>query len=367
MIHPMRVLVTGASGRVGRAVVDSLLAAGVPVRALTHRSEAPTLPANVEVVTGDLTVPESLDAALRGVGAVFLVWTAPPASAPAVVERLAAHARRVVFLSSPHQTPHPFFQQPNPMAVLHAEIERLIAATGLESTIIRPGMFASNTLFWWAPAIRADGVVRWPYGAAETAPVDDRDVAAVAARTLSRGRTCRRRLRPHRPGVTESGRAGGASSVTSWAPDQVRGADAGRVPQRDGGNLAAPGRGHAARRLGRDDGTAGVRHLDGVRHPRTPARTFRQWVADHATAFTEGAGLGLGRRPVFDDETGEVVPMATSRQWVVDTLRHLGFTQAAEDALRDLPEEIDAEQLREFGDRHGIGSNMLTDRMGGSP
>jgi uncharacterized protein YbjT (DUF2867 family) len=45
-------------------------------------------------------------------------------------------------------------------------------------------MFASNTLFWWAPAIRADGVVRWPYGAAETAPVDDRDVAAVAARTL---------------------------------------------------------------------------------------------------------------------------------------------------------------------------------------
>src|SRR6202042_3028799 len=165
-------------------VVDSLIAAGVPVRALTRRPEATALPANVEVVTGDLTVPESLDAALRDVDAVFLVWTVPLASAPAVVERLAARARRVVFLSSPHQTPHPFFQQPNPMAVLHADIERLIAATGLESTIIRPGMFASNTLFWWAPAIRADGVVRWPYGAAETAPVDDRDVAAVAARTL---------------------------------------------------------------------------------------------------------------------------------------------------------------------------------------
>ncbi|WP_240509377.1 SDR family oxidoreductase [Streptomyces agglomeratus] len=92
--------------------------------------------------------------------------------------------RRVVFLSSPHQTPHPFFQQPNPMAVLHADIERLIAATGLESTIIRPGMLASNSLAWWAPAIRADEAVRWPYGAAETAPVDDRDIAAVAARTL---------------------------------------------------------------------------------------------------------------------------------------------------------------------------------------
>ena len=179
------VLVTGATGRVGRVVVDLLADAGLPVRALTHRPEAAaTLPADVEVVTGDLTVPESLDAALRGVGAVFLVWTVPPAAAAAVVERLATHARRVVFLSSPHQTPHPFFQQPNPMAVLHADIERLIAASGLESTIIRPGMFASNALFWWAPAIRAGDVVRWPYGAAETAPVDERDVAAVAARTL---------------------------------------------------------------------------------------------------------------------------------------------------------------------------------------
>src|SRR5437016_10056951 len=139
------VLVTGATGRVGRVVVDLLLDAGVPVRALTHRSEAKaTLPANVGVVTGDLTMPESLDAGLRGVGAVFLVWTAPPTTAPAVVERLATYARRVVFLSAPHRTPHPFFQQPNPMAVLYAEIERLIAAAGLESTIIRPGIFASN-------------------------------------------------------------------------------------------------------------------------------------------------------------------------------------------------------------------------------
>jgi uncharacterized protein YbjT (DUF2867 family) len=76
------VLVTGATGRVGRVVVDLLVEAGVPVRALAHRTEASaTLPANVEVVTGDLTVPESLDAGLRGVGAVFLVWTASRPSA----------------------------------------------------------------------------------------------------------------------------------------------------------------------------------------------------------------------------------------------------------------------------------------------
>ena len=179
------VLVTGATGRVGRILVDRLADAGVYVRALTHRPEAgPAMPPGVELVTGDLTQPDSLDAALRGVGAVFLVWTVPPATAPAVFERIAAHAQRVVFLSSPHQTPHPFFQQPNPAATMYAELEGLLAATAVQLTILRPGMFSSNALYWWAPAIRADGVVRWPYGAAETAPIDERDVAAVAALTL---------------------------------------------------------------------------------------------------------------------------------------------------------------------------------------
>src|SRR5256885_9407949 len=93
----------------------------------------------------------------------------PATTAPAVVERLATYARRVVFLSSPHQTPHPFFQQPNPMAGLHADIQPLIAAAGPESTIIRPGKFASHRLFWWATANSADRVGPWPYGAAQTA------------------------------------------------------------------------------------------------------------------------------------------------------------------------------------------------------
>src|SRR2546428_6610658 len=70
------------------------------------------------------------------------------------------------------------------MAGFHADVERLIATAGLESTIIRPGMFASNARSWWASAIRDGDVVRWPYGAAETAPIDERDIAAVAARAL---------------------------------------------------------------------------------------------------------------------------------------------------------------------------------------
>ncbi len=66
-MHP--ILVTGATGRIGRAVVAELLAAGVPVRALTRRPDADGLPAAVEVVAGDFTVAESLDAVLEGVRA----------------------------------------------------------------------------------------------------------------------------------------------------------------------------------------------------------------------------------------------------------------------------------------------------------
>src|SRR5262245_30994294 len=115
------VVVTGATGRIGRRVIEHLLGAGVPVRALTRRPECARLPASADVVAGDLTVPESLDEALRDAGAVFLVWTAAPSTTAAVIQRVARHAQRVVFLSSPHRTPHPFFTQPNPMAALHAD------------------------------------------------------------------------------------------------------------------------------------------------------------------------------------------------------------------------------------------------------
>jgi hypothetical protein len=62
-----------------------------------------------------------------------------------------------------------------------------------------------------------------------------------------------------------------------------------------------------------------------------------------------------------------VVPMGYSRQWLVDTLRRLGFSQEADEALRVLPDEFDREQLVAFADRHGLDRGMITDRMGGSP
>jgi hypothetical protein len=59
--------------------------------------------------------------------------------------------------------------------------------------------------------------------------------------------------------------------------------------------------------------------------------------------------------------------VAMDRQWVVDMLRRLGYENEAEEAARDLPDPVDQEQLREFGDRHGISAAELTSRMGGSP
>ena len=181
-----RILVTGATGNVGRQVVSQLLATDVRVRALIRNPDAAGLPPEVERVRGDLTVPATLDGCLDGVDAMFLVWSAPPGAALAAMDRMTKQARRIVFLSSPHRTPHPFFQasQPNPVAALHAEIERLIEASGLPWTFLRPGMFAANALSWWAPQIRAGDVVRWPYATAPTAPIHERDIAAVAVRTL---------------------------------------------------------------------------------------------------------------------------------------------------------------------------------------
>ena len=141
-------------------------------------------PVAVEIVAGDFSVPESLDTALQGVRSVFLLWTAPPVAVQAVIPRFAAHGPRVVFLS--HRTRRRIRSSSSPTRWRTCtHIERLIANAGIASTIIRPGMLASNARFWWADAIRRGDVVRWPYGAAETAPIDERDVAAVAARALT--------------------------------------------------------------------------------------------------------------------------------------------------------------------------------------
>jgi uncharacterized protein YbjT (DUF2867 family) len=178
------ILVTGASGQIGREVVAQLSAAGLPVRALSRKPQTVGFLDGVEVVVGDLTVPETLDDALRDVGAVFLVWVAPLAPAARAIERIATRANHIVVLSAPIRTNHPFFQQPNEVRKVHAGIEDLVEKSGLRWTMLRPGPFALNYRNWWAPQIRTGDVVHWFHGAAQTAAVHERDIAAVAVRAL---------------------------------------------------------------------------------------------------------------------------------------------------------------------------------------
>ena len=147
--------------------------------------DAAGLPPHVDVVRGDLTMPDTLDRCLQDVETVFLVWAAPLAAAEAAVERIATHARRVVCFTAPIKTPHPFFQQPNPARVIAEGVERLIETSGIAWTFLRAGMFAGNARHFWGPQILAGDVVRWPYLEAPTAPTDERDLAAAAVRVLA--------------------------------------------------------------------------------------------------------------------------------------------------------------------------------------
>ena len=177
----MTTLVIGARGGIGRHVLDQLLAAGEPVRASVrdHRAGA-DLPATAEVVTADLTRPEMLLPALDGVRRVFLY--APPSGAEHFAAAAAqAGVERVVLLSS-GSILLPGMKH-NAIAAEHRAVEDALTAADLPWTPVRPLVLASNTLRW-AESIKSGDAVSLVYPDAVTAPVHERDVAAVAVAAL---------------------------------------------------------------------------------------------------------------------------------------------------------------------------------------
>ncbi len=282
-----RILVIGGTGHIGRAVVTQLTAAGADVRAMVRDPDMAELPPETEVLRGDLTLPDTLDESLHGIEAVFLVWTAPPAAAGPAVERIAKHARRIVYLSAPLKTPHPLFQAslPNPGSTLHEEIERLIQRSGVEWTFLRPGMLASNALNWWAPQIRSGGVVRWPCLAAPTAPIDERDVASVAARALlENGHAGAEYVLTGPQSLTQFeqvstiGRAIGRSlRIDEMSPDEARSEWAATWPAPVVNMLLTSWSAAMGQPAYVTNSVAEV--------TANPARTFFDWASDHAQAF----------------------------------------------------------------------------------
>ncbi|MFC7331513.1 NAD(P)H-binding protein [Marinactinospora rubrisoli] len=176
----MAVLVTGATGHVGRHVVARLLDAGRRVRALTRNPATARLPAGVEVCTGDLARPHTLAAALEGAEALYL-FPEPAAAGTVAAMAAAAGVRRTVVLSSSSVREA---GGGNPSGLRHLAVERAVQDAGLDWTLVRPDEFATNTLWKWGHAIRAGEVVRLPLPRAARPLIHEADVAAVAAAAL---------------------------------------------------------------------------------------------------------------------------------------------------------------------------------------
>jgi uncharacterized protein YbjT (DUF2867 family) len=183
-----KILITGATGHVGRELLAQLATMGHSVRAMTRRPAAIATRPHVEVVRGDFEDPYSLDAALDGVDAVFsmsaqaIFGTATPTHDEALAAACRrAGVRRIVKLSAlggGGRDPE------SPIARWVRAAEATVIESGAEWTLLRPGRFMSNTLAW-APMIRRGDEVSIPMAHRRAASIAPADVARVAAMTLT--------------------------------------------------------------------------------------------------------------------------------------------------------------------------------------
>ncbi|UZJ30092.1 SDR family oxidoreductase [Streptomyces endophytica] len=285
------IVVTGATGNIGRSLVDRLLADGAAVRALTRDPARAQLPAGAEVVRADLT-GSAADFAplLAGADALFLNLAAGgDRAALALVEAAAkAGVRRIVLNSSMAVTDTPADEN-NFIARMHATVERAVRDSGLEWTFVRGGNYATNALAW-GPAIRESGVVRDAHPGAQGVPVHEADLADVAAVALL-----------DRTG-THTGQAylvTGPEALT--VADQV--AEIGRAIGREtrveqiteeaaaeamsGPHLPKEAALELVRMFGSTVDAPAFPLSDAVeRVTGRPARTFAEWARDHAADFS---------------------------------------------------------------------------------
>ncbi|MEU8771159.1 NAD(P)H-binding protein [Streptomyces griseus] len=181
------ILVTGATGNIGRELLRQL--DGADVRALTRDATraAAGMPAGVEVTEGDLGRPDALKSALRGARSLFLIPGIGDDTGTLDAARDAG-VEHVVLVSSITVMTHPHLGP----ARANLAVERRLRESGMEWTVLRPTQFASNTL-WWARSVRDESVVRVPYADVGLPTVHPADIASVARAALTgpehRGRT----------------------------------------------------------------------------------------------------------------------------------------------------------------------------------
>lgn len=289
----MTVLVTGATGTVGRHLVGHLLQVGQKVRALTRNPTTADLPHGVEVVAGDLTDVATLTPALDGVTAAHLITFGrgyqPLPNGHQIAElALQAGVGKVTILGG--------WQE--------GTLEPAVQASSLAWTYLQPIEFMANTLTDWGNRLRTDGVIREPYGDRTSAPVHEADIAAVAAVALTQDGHAGKTYTLTGPEVlTPRDKLRILSQVTGrdlrfeeLTPDQTRTewAAAGRRPPELLIFKVLAGNGEITptelvefllHLYGSNPEVASIVTDSVQRVTGRPASTFAQWAADHAEDF----------------------------------------------------------------------------------
>ena len=178
------ILITGASGTVGKAVLAEVARSGEKHRAMYRSKEdAANAPAETETVIADFSDKTSLALALRGVESVYLVCSPIPALVQLegnVIEAGEASGVRRIVLNSALGAGDYTKSFPS----WHRKVEEKLQAAEFRYCILRPNSFLQNMLTYYAPSIRAQGAFYAAMGNARTSYVDVRDIAAVAAKAL---------------------------------------------------------------------------------------------------------------------------------------------------------------------------------------
>ncbi|WP_199548106.1 NAD(P)H-binding protein [Streptomyces sp. N35] len=271
----MTFLVAGASGSVGRRIVEQLLAKGVRVRALTRDPARTSFPEGVEVVRGDLTDPDSLAPAFEGVTGVHLITFggatfAPLETGPQIVALAEkAGVRRITVLHGGGPTP----------------LEDTVKASGIDWTVVMPVEFMSNALEW-ADAIRTADEVREPFVDRLSAMVHEADIGAVAAEALvSPGHAGQSYVVTGPQVLTLQDKVSALAAARGRAIELVELSEAQAREQWAAQGLPAETIEFLVMVYG-DTPEEGRTVTDVVqRVTGRPARTFTEWAAEHADAF----------------------------------------------------------------------------------
>ncbi|TCO28551.1 uncharacterized protein YbjT (DUF2867 family) [Kribbella steppae] len=272
------IVVTGATGNVGRPLVEALAAAGEQVTAVSRRTPQRDLPAGVRSQQADMSEPESLKPALEEAEAVFLLtspdFLANGNLADVVNVVRAAGVQRVVLLSS-----QGVGTQRHPSA-----LEDVVTESGLEWTMLRPGNFNSNA-FQWAESVRSRRVLEAPFGDVALPAVDPADIADVAAAVLREPGhggniytlTGPEPISPRQQAAAIAQAIGEQVRFVESSRDEARGRMVGYMPEPVVDATLAV--------LGTPSADEQAVNPDVERVLGRPARTFADWAARNVAAF----------------------------------------------------------------------------------